>query len=474
MKGSAAALLAMFLVTYSAFGQSSTGGSVSVTVLDPAGAAVAGAALELKSNETNDVRRATSQSHGEYTFPQLPFGAYQLTVGAAGFQTAIFQAVQVQTGRDTNVNVTLKIGGATEKVEVSASASPLVETDSNTLSETIDTAQVVNLPVAGRSVMGLAFLVPGWSSTGAGSTSGTWNNMPGGAVVGADFDGTPGISNRFRSGGFNYGTTAVQPRIEDVGEMTVQTAQLDLSGNGTSAMRISIVSRHGTNQYHGRLYEDFRNTDLNANSWINNARNLPRNILKLNDFGGSVGGPIVKNKLFFFGTWATSLQPGSAVSTANVLSAAAQQGNFTYKATNGSLQTLNVLQLAGTAGGRATVVPSTAAQFAKINGVLGMGTLTQTSDPNISTLSFQNHQLLPHHSRRLCRLAECPLKPFLLANEEDQRTRLCAALSRWHRPDRLRVRRRQQSHCGLRRGLDHPPHHDQPVPCGLYVSVHRL
>jgi len=194
--------------------------------------------------------------------------------------------------------------------------------------------------------MSLAFLVPGWSSTGAASggiggaasTSGTWNNMPGGAVVSADFDGTPGISNRFRSGGFNYGTTSTTPRIEDVGEMTISTGQLDLGGTGTSAMRISIVSRHGTNEFHGRLFEDFRNTALNANSWLNNARSLPRNVLKLNDFGVSVGGPIIKNKLFFFGTWAQSIQPVTNNANAVVPSAAAQQGNLTYRNTGGALQ----------------------------------------------------------------------------------------------------------------------------------------
>ncbi len=162
----------------------------------------------------------------------------------------------------------------------------------------------------------LAFLVPGWSSTGSSatttngtSTAGTWDNMPGGAIGGAEFDGTQAISNRFRSGGFTYGTSVVQPRIEDVAEMTIQTAQLDLCGNGVSAMKISMVTRRGTNAFHGRLFEDFQNTDLNANSWSNNARNLPRNIVKLNDFGGSVGGPIWKNKLFFFGTYAESIQP---------------------------------------------------------------------------------------------------------------------------------------------------------------------
>src|SRR5207247_6677686 len=124
----------------------------------------------------------------------------------------------------------------------------------------IDSEQVTRLPRQSRNVVSLAFLGPGWSSTGGvASSTGTWDNLPGGAVVSADFDGTPGISNRFRSGGFQYGTTAVQPRIEDVAEMTTQTAQVDLGGIGTSAMRISIVTRRGTNAFHGRVYEDFRN-----------------------------------------------------------------------------------------------------------------------------------------------------------------------------------------------------------------------
>ncbi len=213
--------------------------------------------------------------------------------------------------------------------------------------------------------------------------------MPGGAIGGTDFDGTQAISNRFRSGGFTYGTSVVQPRIEDVAEMTISTAQLDLSGNGVAAMKISIVTRRGSNAFHGRLFEDFQNTDLNANSWLNNARSLPRNIVKLNDFGGSIGGPIWKNKLFFFGTYAQSIQPSSISASASVLSSTAQQGIFQYKASNGSIQSVNVLQIGGGAGGGSTVNSAIASQLSAINGVLGDGILSPTSDPNISTLNWQ-------------------------------------------------------------------------------------
>jgi hypothetical protein len=374
-----------------AMAQTSTGGAIAILVTDPGGATTPGATLELRNTETNDIRKAETQTNGTYTFQNLIFGTYRLTITKAGFQTELFDAVQVQTARVTDINATLKVGGTTQTVEVTATAAPLVEADSSVLADTIDTKQVTNLPMLSRNVMQLAFLVPGWSSSGGpNSTTGTWNNMPGGAVVSADFDGTPGISNRFRSGGFAYGTTAVQPRIEDVAEMAIQTAQLDLSGVGSSAMGIHIVTRHGTNTFHGRLFEDFRNTDLNANSWLNNARSLPRTIVKLNDFGGSLGGPIIKNKLFIFGTWAQSLQPSTNVATANVLSQSAQQGLFQYKDSSGNLKTVNLLQMAGAAGYANTVLPLQASQFSKINGVLNLGTLTPTSDPNISTFSFLN------------------------------------------------------------------------------------
>ena len=363
-------------------------GSVSVTVNDPGGAAVPDAALLLKDVSTNVVQKGATQGTGAFTFPNVTFGRYQLTVSKTGFENQVFEDLQVQTGRTTDVKAVLTIGTTQQTVTVSGE-SPLVEADSSVLADTIDTKQVVNLPLQGRAMFALAFLVPGWASTSPGSTGGTWNNMPGGAIGGAEFDGTQAISNRFRSGGFTYGTSVVQPRIEDVAEMTVQTAQLDLSGNGVSAMKISMVTRRGANAFHGRIFEDFQNTDLNANSWSNNARNLPRNIVKLNDFGGSIGGPILKNKLFFFGTYAQSIQPQSISASASVLSAGAQGGVFQYKASNGSIQGVNVLQIGTGAGGPGTVNSAIASQLSQINGVLGDGILSPTSDPNISTLNWQ-------------------------------------------------------------------------------------
>ena len=382
-------LAALVLFNPCAIAQSTTTGSVTVTVVDPSGSAVPNAQLEIKDTSTNIVQKAPTGATGTYTFPSLSFGIYQLTVTASGFQTQIFSSVQVVTSLNTDIHVTLKLGTTSESVTVTTSEVPLVESESSVLADTIDTKQVTSLPLQNRSMFALAFLIPGWSSTSPGTSSGTWDNMPGGAIVSADFDGTQAISNRFRSGGFSYGTSVVNPRIEDVAEMTIQTAQLDLSGNGTAAMKISIVTRRGSNAFHGRLFEDFQNTDLNANSWLNNARLLPRNIVKLNDFGGSIGGPIWKNKLFFFGTFAESKQPSSITASNSVLSTLAQQGTFQYKATNGSTQSVNVMQLGAAAGGSNVLNSSVASEFSAINGILGQGILTRGSDPNLSTLSWQ-------------------------------------------------------------------------------------
>src|SRR5215467_987299 len=173
-----------------AFTQTTTSGTVSVTVLDPSGAAVPDAQLEIRDLSTNVSHKAATGSTGTYSFPNLSFGLYQLTITAKGFQNQVFESVQVQTARDTVIHATLKVGATSETVTVSTSEVPVIEPDSSTISTTIDTKQVVNLPLQGRGMFALSFLVPGWASTAPGSTAGTWNNLPGGAIVSADFDGT--------------------------------------------------------------------------------------------------------------------------------------------------------------------------------------------------------------------------------------------------------------------------------------------
>ena len=394
-KGFAITLLLLALAclgpgSFIAWGQANAGGTLNVTVLDPSGALVPNAKLELKDLSTNDIRRAATQVNGAYSFPNLPYGFYTLTISAEGFQNQVFASVQIQTGRETDIHATLKVGTTNETVTVEASETPLVQTESSTLASTIDTKQVLNLPLVGRDVWSLVYLTPGWTSTGNRSSAGTFNNLPGGAIGSVDFDGTPGMSNRFRSSGYGYGYSVVQARIENIAEMTVQTAQLDLSGNGTAATSIKIVSRRGSNEFHGRVYEDFRNTVLNANSWYNNNHNAPRGITKFNEFGGSVGGRIIKDKLFFFGTWAERKNPNTSIVSINVMNPAAQQGIYSYKDNSGNIRQIDLFAAARAAGLPSAVNPQIASQLQAINGVLSKGSLTPTNDPNLSTFTFTN------------------------------------------------------------------------------------
>ncbi len=163
------AVVAWSLLGLAAWAQSETGGSISITVTDPSGAAIPAANLALKDTATNIIHKAQTQQTGTYTFPNLSYGNYELTVTKDGFQSAVFQAIQVETGRSTSINAKLNVGTTQQTVTVQGE-SPLVETDSSVLSDTIDTKQVVNLPLQGRNMFSLAFLIPGWASTSPGSS----------------------------------------------------------------------------------------------------------------------------------------------------------------------------------------------------------------------------------------------------------------------------------------------------------------
>src|SRR5215471_14429704 len=152
--------LAAFFPGPLAWGQASNTGTVNIRVVDETGALVPDAQLQLTDRATNDQRIAATQQTGTYSFVNLAYGTYRLTVTKGGFQTQILQEVLVQTSRDTSIIVTLKVGNTTEKMEVVSAATPLVGTESNALASTVDTKQVVNLPLNGRAMFNFSFLVP--------------------------------------------------------------------------------------------------------------------------------------------------------------------------------------------------------------------------------------------------------------------------------------------------------------------------
>ena len=388
-----------------AWAQTTSQGTLTVLVMDPSGSVVQGAKLSLQELATNSIRNEETQQTGSYTLAALPIGTYRLTVTKDGFQTEVLDAVVIQGGRVTDVKVTLKVGATVEKVVVSETSAPLVELTSSAISTTIDIKQIEELPLQGRDISSLAQLSPGYTGSGG---FGTWNGLPLIAQTNT-IDGVVSSTSRMKFAG------NVQPgleaRLEDIQEMTVQSSQTDLNqGMGMAAMQVNFVTRTGSNTLHGRVFEDFRNTALNANSWTNNAIGLPRNPIILNDFGGNAGGHIIKDKLFFFASFAMSKQPGGFTTSQAVLSPLARQGIFTYTQTGPHGEapgtTVNLFTQVAQPSGQPTCSSASnpcqafmaqQALISKSVSTPGAVLVPGTTDPNIDMLTWLVGSPLTHY-----------------------------------------------------------------------------
>jgi len=367
-------------------------GTVAVTVLDPSGSVVSHANLELVDLATSSTRRGETLDSGTFTFVNLSLGQYRLTVTKSGFQTQVYSDVVVEAARTTDIAATLRVGAINETVEVTGAA-PLVETTSNEIGSNINLKQIEDLPMQGRDLSQLSQLVPGYTG-GQGNMGGTWNGLPS-IDQGNSIDGIIGSSSRMKFGG--NATPDVQARVESIEEMAIQTDQLDMNqGFGQASMQVNFVTRRGSNAFHGRVFEDFRNAALNAQSWSNDADNalnptnpIKKNPVKLNDFGGSVGGPIIRNRLFFFGTFAESRQPGTVKANNWLFTQQAQQGIFSYVDTNGVTQQVDLFQLASSNSvPNNTLSPATAAVFSAYP-ALTAGTVSPVSgDLNVQQINW--------------------------------------------------------------------------------------
>ena len=380
-----------------AFGQHSTEGTVAVTVLDPSGSIVPGADVELVDLGTGTARKAQTQEAGTYAFVNLPIGTYRLSVSKSGFKSQVFNTVIVQATKTTAVNATLAVGTQSETVEVTATASPVIETTSSAIGTVIDLKQIEDLPIQGRNLTQMTQLVPGYTGT-LNDGGGTWNGLPS-IAQGNSIDGVTGSAGRMKFGG--AAEPAVEPRVENIQEMTVQTDQLDLNqGYGTSTMQINFVTRRGGNSLHGRVYEDFQNAALNAANWRDDFLNaqtpgsVPPPHLILNEFGGSLGGPIIKNKLFFFGSMSFHKEPSASTALATVVGPAAQTGVFSYTDNTNTLQTVNLFTLAAnctTCGSTplpTTVSSVTQQELNSINSALKLGGVSANANPNFQDLTW--------------------------------------------------------------------------------------
>lgn len=366
-----------------AVAQVRTTGQVVGTVRDASGAVVPGAEVEITDTGTGISATTVSTGEGGFVFPGLQPGRYRLLVTASGFQPAVVDDLVVETGRASNVAVQLEVAGIGEAVEV-VGRSAVIETTSTTVSTTVGNEQIAKLPLSGRSVLDFALLTPG-TATSSGARFSTFNGLPGGAIN-ITLDGVNNNSQRFRSGGTSFFVFA-PVRLGAVEEVTVSTAGLTAEAGAQGAVQVQFVTRRGTNAYRGQLFDQIRHEALNANSTFNSARGLPKPRLRQHEFGGNIGGPILRNRLFFFANYEQIHQPGEATFTRTVLTPEAQQGVFRYVATDGSIRTANLLEIARANGFPAALDPYIASQLGIINGTLGGGDL-RPSDLFRNTLAF--------------------------------------------------------------------------------------
>lgn len=381
-----AALLCLLPALSSAQGRVT--GQINGTVKDSTGAVVPKAALVLIDNGTGATVDASSGADGSFVFPNLQPGRYQITATFQGFNPVTIQEVVVETARSVDLVVQFQAVGVTEQVTVEG-RTQVVETTSTTVANTVSNAEISKLPLAGRNVLGFATLVPGGSYS-AGTRDSEFNGLPGGAIN-ITLDGINNNSARFRSGGTSFFVFA-PVRMGAVEEVTISTAGLTAEAGAEGAVQVQFVTKRGTNAFRSQVFDQISNDKLNANSAVNSARNLPKTKLRQHEWGANIGGPIIKNKLFFFANYEQIYSPSESTLERTVLTSEAQQGIFRYNDANNVVRTADLLSIARAAGLPSSIDPLIASQFATVNGALSQGNIA-SSNLYQNTFRFINPNL---------------------------------------------------------------------------------
>jgi hypothetical protein len=300
-------------------------GAIQGTVTDSTGAVVPAAQVTVTSLDTNLSRLATTDSEGNYFFTELPRGMYKVTATKTGFSNATVGNIQVAVAAAQKVDLKLEPGEARQSIEVVAVV-PLVDASGDTQGGTIDTKQVEELPINGRDFAKAVLLVPGAAADIAGSS-----DSPG-SFGSFSINGNRGRSNNYLLDGTDmndgyrndpainepgvFGTPATLLPLEALAEIPVISGADAQFGRGSGAI-VNIVTKSGTNDLHGAAFEYFRNSALDARNFFNTAA-VPQNPFHNNQYGGSLGGPIVKDRTFFFFAYEAQREYGGISSAGHV------------------------------------------------------------------------------------------------------------------------------------------------------------
>lgn len=320
-------LAAQLLLACSVLLAQNIASSIVGNVVDPSGAPVAGANVTVTNSETGAVRKTTTDTSGGYSVPGILAGMYDISVEKAGFSTYHQSTVQIHSGESKRVNTKLTIGSVQQTVEVTGEA-PLVQTDSMTIGNSVSESQLSNLPSSLQTVDAFIALSPGVQTPTSGDS--TNPQIGGGSHWGSVNFNVNGVSNNDpgNSGGATVQGVGllVMPPPSSIQELQVQANGMDARYRNKSS--VSLVTKSGSNDLHFLLFEYLQNPALNTNDYINKAKGIDKPDERLNQFGGNIGGPIIKNKLFFFFDYSGFRKTNSGTAQEIYPSAAMRNGDF--------------------------------------------------------------------------------------------------------------------------------------------------
>jgi Carboxypeptidase regulatory-like domain len=324
------------LMTGPAWSQEVTAAIVG-TVTDPSGAPINGASITVTDNDRGTVVSSKTNDAGAYTVLRIPVGTYSLKVSAPGFQTSVYPPFTLQLNQTARVNISMKVGQVSETVEVTGSA-PVLQSQSAEVGTIIDARTSDNLPLATRNYVQLTLLTPGAITVDAHSMNlGSNTAEEGGRPY---INGNREQANNFLLDGVDNNQASdnllgFTPSPDAISEVNIITQNASAEFGNYNGGIVNATIKSGTNQYHGNVFEFFRNDVFNANKWENGLKAdtstgvLPTPKLRWNMFGGTFGGPIIKNKLFFFGDYQGGrLDFPASANFINVLTPAEIGGDF--------------------------------------------------------------------------------------------------------------------------------------------------
>jgi hypothetical protein len=359
--------------------------SLSGTVTDSSGGIIPGASVTVKNVATSTQFETISNENGYFSVPALDPGTYSVTVALSGFKTAVVNDVRVNASTPATVKVALEVGGITDTVIVAGGAD-IIQTTTPAVTSTIDTNQILKIPTGSRSALEFVTLLPGVNTPGGpgGSRDSTVNGLPQSAIN-ITIDGMSAQDNHLKTGDGFF--ARVSPRLDAIEEVTVNAAAQDAASTSQGAIQIRFVTRSGTNQYLGSAYYYMQHYKLDANSWFNNRDGAPKPDDVLYQPGARLGGPIFRNRAFFFVNYEESRSPGGSTENRTILHPRAELGWFRWTA-SGETREVNVLALTGANGHVATIDPTVARLLSDIRASTAGSTVVDNTNPLTQNFTY--------------------------------------------------------------------------------------